>query len=163
MCWIAATGRWPYWACVCFEDGQQPARVVVVGHQDALERAEVNRQPRVEYAVGHRSPGPSQRRLLASLGVLLGRAPVDVEPVLGVDAAHVDDLDGARRRALEARLALEIARLVVQQQQPAAVVGRDLLDDCSGYWIVTLGWKKRTKVWTMPMAMPQPGTRPWCS
>src|SRR3954454_7902257 len=29
----------------------------------------------------------------------------------------------------------------------------------SGYWMVFLGWTMRTNVWSMPLAMPQPGTR----
>ncbi len=76
--------------------------------------------------------GRPERRsgaLLAPLGVLLGRAPVDVVAVARVHAAHVDALDGAGGGALEAGLALEGAGLVVEQDEPAAVPRRDVVDD----------------------------------
>jgi hypothetical protein len=76
---------------------------------------------------GHRAAGSAQRGFLAPLGVLLGRAPVDVEAVLGVDAAHVDALDGAGRAHWKQVSHLSVPELVVEQDQPAAVVGRDLL------------------------------------
>ena len=81
---------------------------------------------RRERGVGHRAAGPAERGLLAALAVRLGRAPVDVEAALGVHAAHVDALDGAGLGALEARLALERAVLVVQELQAAAELGRDV-------------------------------------
>ncbi len=104
------------------EDGEQSVRVVIVGREDALEWAQVDGQPRVERLVCHRPARAPQGRFLASLGVLLGRSPVDVHPVLGVDPAHVDDLDRAGHGALEAGLALEVAGRVVEQHQAAAMV-----------------------------------------
>ena len=52
---------------------------------------------------------------------------------------------------------LSVARLVVEQQQPAAVMWRDVLD-VLGVLDGDLGLEEAgAKVWTMPMAMPQPG------
>ena len=82
----------------------------------------------VDGGVGHRPAGAAQGRLLAPLAVLLGRAPVDVVAVAGVHAAHVDALDGAGLRALEAGLALQRAGLVVEQQEAAAMARRDRVD-----------------------------------
>ena len=51
---------------------------------------------------------------------------MDVEPALGVHAAHVDALDRAGLGALEAGLALERAVLVVEQLEAAAELRRNV-------------------------------------
>ena len=94
--------------------------------EDLVDGARVDGLEVRERGVRHRPAGPADRGLLAALAVRLGRAPVDVEAALGVDAAHVDALDRARLRALEAGLALERAVLVVQQLEAAAELGRDV-------------------------------------
>ena len=103
---------------------------------------------RVEVGVGlvrDRPAGPPQRRLLAPLAVRLGRAPVDVVAALRVDAAHVDALDRAGLGALEARLALQRAVLVVEELEPAAELG-GTSRRTSGYLIVAFGSKNRRSV-----------------
>src|SRR5439155_3785745 len=74
-------------------------------------------------------PRAPERRLSAPLAVRLGGAPVDVVAALRVDAAHVDALHRARLGALEARLALQRAVLVVQELQAAPELRRHLLPD----------------------------------
>ena len=102
---------------------------VVVRGEDRVERRRGRwRANGSNDAIRHGPAGAAQRGLLAPLGVLLGRAPVDVVAVAGVHAAHVDALDRAGRRALEAGLALERAGLVVEQDQPAAVARRDVVE-----------------------------------
>src|SRR6185503_13970948 len=105
---------------------QELLRVVVVAGEDLVEGGDLDALEVGVGRIGHRPAGPPQRRLLAPLAVLLGRAPVDVEAALGIDAAHVDALDGARLRALEARLALQRAVLVIQQLEAAAEARRDV-------------------------------------
>ena len=82
---------------------------------------------------------------------------MDVVAAARVDAAHVDALDRAGLRALEAGLALDRAPLVVEELEPAAELVRDRGALSSGYLIVTLGSKKRRRVSAMPLAMPRPG------
>ena len=123
-CWSAATGRWPYVSWASSRICTAPARVVLLAARIA-SRARGRSARRVERAIGHRPAGAAQRGLLAALGVLLGRPPVDVEAVARVNAAHVDALDGACGGALEAGLALERAEFVVEQQQAAAMPRRD--------------------------------------
>ena len=106
-------------------DAERPTRPVALSGEDLVEGARSMRLEGVEGAVRHGSAGAAQGALLAALGVLLGRAPVDVVAVAGVHAAHVDALDGAGRRALEAGLALERAGLVVEEDEAAAVAWRD--------------------------------------
>ena len=108
-----------------FEHGQRLGGLVLAGRQDLVHCPQVDGLEGIEGAVGHGSAGAAQGRLLAALGVLLGRAPVHVVAVARVHAAHVDALDGTGLRALEAGLALERARFVVDQQQPAAVARAD--------------------------------------
>ena len=135
-------------------------RVVVVALEDLVQRRECPpARSGVNAGSATGAAGAAERRLLAPLAVRLGRAPVDVEAALGVDAAHVDALDGAGLRALEARLALERAVLVVQELEPAAELGRDVGRLTSGYRIVALGSKNRVSVRAMPFTMPMPGTR----
>ena len=51
---------------------------------------------------------------------------MNVEPPPRVKPAHVDALDGAGLGALEARLALDVAELVVEQLEPAAEADGDV-------------------------------------
>ena len=94
--------------------------------EDPVDLSEVDLREGPEGRVRHRPPGPTHGRFLAALAVRLGRAPVDVVPTARVDAAHVDALDRACLGALEARLALERAPLVVQQLEAAAELVRDV-------------------------------------
>ena len=70
------------------------------------------------------SAGAAQRGLLAPFAVRLRGAPVDVVAAAGVHAAHVDALDRAGLGALEARLALERAVLVIEELEAAAELVR---------------------------------------
>jgi hypothetical protein len=109
-----------------FEDLEHPLRVVVVHVEDLVQRRQVEGGEVLVRLIGHGPAGPAHRRLLAPLAVRLRWAPMDVEPALGVHAAHVDALDRARLGALEAGLALERAVLVVQELEPAAEADRDV-------------------------------------
>ena len=108
------------------EDPEHLLRVVVDLVEDRVDRPEVDVVEVLVRRVGDRPAGSPEGGFLAPLGVRLGRAPVDVEATLRVEAAHVDALDRAGLGALEAGLALERAPLVVQELQPAAELRRDL-------------------------------------
>ena len=102
------------------------AGIVIVVLEDPVDLAEIDRLERPEGRVRDRPAGATQRGFLAPLAVRLGRAPVDVVAAARIDAAHVDAFDRAGLGALEARLALERAPLVVEQLQPAAELRRDV-------------------------------------
>ena len=118
---------------------------MVVVLEDLVDGGQVDRRERAVRRVRDGPAGPAQGRFLAPLAVGLGRAPVDVVAALRVDAAHVDALDRAGLGALEARLALERAPLVVEQLQAAAELVRDV-GRTSGYMTVTFGSKNRRRV-----------------
>ena len=108
------------------EDRQHLARVVVAPFQDLLDRDQIDRLEVDEGLIGHRPSRAPQGGFLAPLAERLGRAPVGVEAVLRVVAAHVDAFDRASLRALEAGLALEVAKLVVEELEPSAEANRDV-------------------------------------
>ena len=108
------------------EDLEHPGGVVIVVLEDLVEGTHVEA---LEVRVRRVGYGPSRApegRFLAPLAIRLGRAPMDVEAALGVEAAHVDALDGAGLGALEAGLALERPVLVVEELEAAPELGRDV-------------------------------------
>jgi len=107
------------------EHPDEVAGVVVVCVEDLVHLAQVDRREARRGRVGNGAAGPSERGFLAPLRVRLGGTPVDGEAAPRVGPAHVDALDGAGLRALEARLALERAVLVVEELEPAPVLRRD--------------------------------------
>ena len=111
------------------EHGQRIRGLVRTGAEDLVERRQVDRLERVERAIRHGPAGAAQGRLFAALGVLLRGPPVHVVAVARVHATHVDALDGAGLRALEAGFALECAGFVVDEDEPTTVARADLVDD----------------------------------
>src|SRR4029079_19517795 len=94
--------------------------------EDGVDRAGLDRVEVLVRLVRHWPARPSQGRLVAPLAVGLGRAPVDVVAAFRVHPAHVDALDRAGLRALEASLALQRPVLVVEQLEAAAELVRDV-------------------------------------